>query len=204
VLPWRASVDYSTLTYLGLQSIELLVSASTHRSINKSDLIGLQFGVKEFEQIAPANGVDQHRGIFNWPPLGMHAIATATDLQSNHARTKRFEQRLGVSRIVAEICDNESIAIVVAINRCERAGPRTTVQPLREFHELLNSEQPRLEWTVSADDSGRTIATAPHIMRDDERPETGLSIGIMRIEYHWRPPIGLRFWKGFAMGTARS
>ena len=48
--------------HLSLQTIELLVSASARRSINKSDLIGLQFGVQEFEQIAPANCVDQHRG----------------------------------------------------------------------------------------------------------------------------------------------
>src|ERR1035441_3756424 len=41
-------------------------------------------------------------------------------------------------------------------------------------------------------------------MRDDERVETGPSIGIMSNEYHWRPPSGLRFWKGFAIGTARS
>ena len=75
MLPWRATVDYSVLTYLGLQSIELFISALTHRSINKSDLIGLQFSMKQFEQITPANCVDQHRGIFNWPPLEFNAIA---------------------------------------------------------------------------------------------------------------------------------
>jgi hypothetical protein len=80
MLPWRATVDYSALTYLGLKSHKLLISASARRSINNSDLIGLQFGVKKFEQIGPANGVDQHRAMFDWPPLGIHAIAMATDL----------------------------------------------------------------------------------------------------------------------------
>jgi hypothetical protein len=99
----RSPVDYSALTYLGLQSIELLVSALTHRSINKSDLIGLQFSMKQFEQITPANGVNQHRGIFDWPPLEFHAIAMETDVNANHARTKRLEQHLGVRSVVAEI-----------------------------------------------------------------------------------------------------
>ena len=112
----------------------------------------MQFSVKQFEQVAPANGVNQHRGIFDWPPLGVHTFASASDLQSNHACTKCLEQRLGVGRVVTEIHDNESIAIAVAINRCECTGPRTSVQPLREFDELLNSEQPRLNWTVSVDD----------------------------------------------------
>ena len=50
-----------------------------------------------------------------------------TDVNANHARTKRLEQHLGVSWIVAEIGDNKSIAIVAAINRRERTGPRTSI-----------------------------------------------------------------------------
>jgi len=115
VLPWRATVDYSVLTYLGLQSIELFISALTHRSINKSDLIGLQFSMKQFEQITPANCVDQHRGIFNWPPLEFNAIAMGTDVNANHTRTKRLEQHLGVGSVVAQIGDNESVGIIAAI-----------------------------------------------------------------------------------------
>jgi hypothetical protein len=65
--------------------------------------------VKQFEQIASANGVDQHRAIFDWPLLGIHAIATAADLNTNYARTKRLEQHLRISSIVAQIGDNESI-----------------------------------------------------------------------------------------------
>src|SRR4029078_10939552 len=64
--------------------------------------------------------------------------------------------------------------------------------------------QPRLEWAVSADHSGRTILTAPHIMRDDEGSETGPSTDIIPIEYHWYSPIGLTLLNGLAVGTAGS
>ena len=142
----------------------------------------MQFGVKKFEQIGSANGVDQHRAMFDRPPLSIHAIAIATDLKANHARTKRLEQHLGVGRVVAEIGDNESIGIVAAINRRERAGTGAAIEALRQLRKLPNSKQPRRDWTVAADDSGRTITTAPHIMRNDERLETGPSVGIIPIE----------------------
>jgi hypothetical protein len=73
--------------------------------------------MKQFEQITPANCVDQHQGIFDWPPLEFNAIVMGTDVNANHTRTKRLEQHLGVSRIDTEIGDNKSIAIVAAISR---------------------------------------------------------------------------------------
>jgi hypothetical protein len=69
----------------------------------------LQFGVKKFDQVGPANGVKQHRAVFDGPPLGIHAIAIASDVKTNHARTERLEQNLGVGRIVAEIRDNNQL-----------------------------------------------------------------------------------------------
>ena len=36
----------------------------------------------------------------DWPPLKIHAIAMATDLKANHARTKRLIQQLAEGRVV--------------------------------------------------------------------------------------------------------
>jgi hypothetical protein len=81
-----------------------------------------------FEQTGPANGVNQHRRIFDRPPFKVRAIAMATDLKANHARgAERVKQHLGVGRVVAEVCDNESIVIIAAIDHGERAGTRTSV-----------------------------------------------------------------------------
>ena len=107
---------------LGLQRLKLRIGAPARRSINKADLIGLQFGMKKFDQIGAADGVDQHRALFDRPPLEIHAIAIAADVQANHPRTERLVQHFGVGRIIAQIGDNESIGIVVAINRRQRAG----------------------------------------------------------------------------------
>ena len=63
MLPGRASVDDAGLSHLGLQCLKLRVSALAGRSINNANLIGLQLGVKKFDQIGPANGVDQHRAL---------------------------------------------------------------------------------------------------------------------------------------------
>src|SRR6185436_11856532 len=142
--------------------------------------------------------------MFDWPPLTLHAVAVAPDPNSNHARTKHLERHFGVGIVPAQISDNQSIGIVAAINRRERARTRTSIESLRQLLELSNSEQPRLEWTVSADHSGRTILTAPHIMRDDEGSETGPSTDIIPIEYHWYSPIGLTLLNGLAVGTAGS
>ena len=202
MLPGWASVDDPGLSHLGLQSLKLRISALARRSINNANLIGLQFGVKKFDQISPANGVDQYRALFDRPSLRIHAIAIATDVQANHPRTKRLEQNLGVGRVAAEICDNERITIVAAINRRQRAGTRTSVKPLRQLLELLDAKEPRLERPVAADDGSRTIATAPDIMRHDQRFETGPGIGVIPIEDRRSAPIGLRFWKGLATGTA--
>ena len=69
VLPGWASVDDAGLSHLGLQCLKLRVSALARRSVNNANLIGLQLGVKKFDQIGPADGVDEHRGIFDRPSL---------------------------------------------------------------------------------------------------------------------------------------
>ena len=110
MLSRRAAVDYSAIAHLGLKRHELFIGAPTIGAVYDSDLIGLQLGVKKVEQIAPADGVDQHRTMLDRPSLKVHTIAITADLKANHARTKGLIQHLGVARIIAEIRDNESIA----------------------------------------------------------------------------------------------
>ena len=54
--------------------------------------------------------------IFDGSRLRIHAIAIAADLKANHARTKCLEQHLGIGWIIAQISDNESVAVVRPIN----------------------------------------------------------------------------------------
>src|SRR5262245_29901191 len=191
-MPRRASIDDPAISDFGLKRHQLLIRPSGHFPIDNSDLTRLQLGMIKFEQIGPADSVKQHRAMFDWPPLSSHAVAMPTDLNPNHAKgAECVKQYLGVGRVVAEICDNDSIRMVAAIDNRERAGTRASIKPLRELLGLFNSSQPRLEWAEPADHSGRSIASVPHIMCDDERPETGPSGGILVNEYHWRPPSDL-------------
>ena len=102
MLSRRAAVDYSAIAHLGLKRRELLIGPPTIGAVYDSDLIGLQLGVKKLEQMGPSDGVDQHRTMFDRPPLKAHAVAIASDLKANHAPTKGLIQRLGVARVIAE------------------------------------------------------------------------------------------------------
>src|SRR5262245_19177754 len=173
------------LTDFGLKRYQLLIRPSGHWPIDNSDLTRLQLGMIKFEQIGPPCRVNQHRAMFDWPPLSSHAVAMPTDLNPNHAsRTECVKQHLGIGRIVAEVCDNDSIRMVAAIDNRERAGTRASIKPLWELLGLFNSSQPRLVWAQPADNSGRSISSVPHIMSDDERAETGPSVGIISIKHH--------------------
>src|SRR5262249_41681326 len=196
VLPWRATVHDPALAHFGLKSHELLISASGRWSVDNSDLTRLQQRMIKFEEIGAANDINQHRRMFDRAPLKIHAIAVAADLKANHARTERLVHHLCITRVVAEICDNEIGAIIAAINHCELARTRTSIKPWPELVGLLNPNWARVEWREPADDSCRTIAAASHIMRDDKRPETAPSLGIISIKPHGIPPVGLRCWKG--------
>jgi hypothetical protein len=138
VLAWRAPVDGPGLAPLGLKRHKLLVSASGRWSIGNFELTRLQQRMKQFEQMGAANSVNQHRRIFDRPALKIHAIARATDLKPNHARAKRLVHRLGVGRVVAEIRDNETLGIIMAIDRRELARTRTSIKPLGELVGMLN------------------------------------------------------------------
>ena len=46
----------------------------------------------------------------------MHAISIARDVEADHSRTKHLEQHLRISRVIAQIGDDQTIVIVEAIN----------------------------------------------------------------------------------------
>src|SRR5438874_1546131 len=202
VLSGRATVDDPGLTHLGVKSDQLLISTSARRSGNKSDLMGLQLGMKKFEKIASTSGVEQHCAVFDRPPLRLQAVAMATDLQPNHARTKGLVQDLGIARVIAQVRDNERIAVVMAVNLRQFAGPRTTIKTLWQLLQVENAKQLGFERTVAADNRGGTVAATPHIMGNDERPKAGPGGWIVAIETHSKPPTAPSVCaKGFAMRT---
>src|ERR1700738_5305634 len=116
------------------------------------------------------------------PSLKRHAITVATDLKTDHARSKCLMQHLGVARVKAEICDNQRIRTIVTINSREGARTCAPVEFLRQFSGFHDPKQPRFYRTISADHSCRTIAATPHIVRDDQRSETGPGVRVVPSE----------------------
>lgn len=102
IVPLQALVDRSSVALLDFKIGQLFKRASHHRTIDEADQIGLQFGMEKFEEISAADGVDQHRTVFDRASFGIHAIAVAGNVQANHAHPERLEQHLGVSRIIAQ------------------------------------------------------------------------------------------------------
>ena len=92
----RTGVDGSAFAILDLQIGQLLIGAANCRRVGNSDQIRLKLGVEQFEQIASADGVNRQMAMSSRPRFDIHAVAMATDLHSNHARTERLQQDLGV------------------------------------------------------------------------------------------------------------
>ena len=91
VLPRRTFINNAALPHFDLKTDELFISALVRLCLGNSHYIGLQFGVQQFEQVAAANGVDQHRAVPDRPPLKAHAVAMASDVKANHPRTERLQ-----------------------------------------------------------------------------------------------------------------
>src|SRR5262249_40207209 len=100
--------------------------------------------------------------------------------------------------------DNASVGLARASTRGGRVCARMPKRPVRYSHIFFYPNQFWFGGTFPADDGGRTIATASHIMRHDERLEIRPCGWILRVEYHLSPPIGLRFLNGFVVGMAGS
>ena len=168
----RALIDRSTVAQFGLKRLKLREGASTFRAINKPNLLRLHFGMKRFKQIRPADSIDQHRPTIDRPPFGIHAIAGARDMKTDHPRAECLVEHLAITCIIAEIGNDQSIAAITAINLCKRTGAGMSIKSLRQFEEFAYSQKARRKRTIATDHSGRTITATPDIVGDDRRPET--------------------------------
>ena len=108
--------------------------------MKNSNLVVLHFTEQEIEQISAANIVDQDCAVFHLSPLRVHAVAAARDLNTNQARTKSLEQRLGIGCIVTQIGNDDSFVIIAAVNHRERVSTRTSIEALRQLLELLYAD----------------------------------------------------------------
>ncbi len=99
MLSRRAFIDYAALPHFDLKTCELFISALVRVFLSNSHHAGLHFGVEQFEQIAPADRVDQYRAGFDCPPAESYPIAMARDAKANNPRSERLVQNLGVSRL---------------------------------------------------------------------------------------------------------
>jgi hypothetical protein len=67
-----------------------------------------------------------------------HAVARPPDLKTDHPTTKGLMQHLGIGRVIAEIRDDQRIAIVARIDRGQRVRPPMAKQA--QLLGLANSE----------------------------------------------------------------
>ena len=167
MLAGRAGVDNAGVLQFAFQSGQLRVGFPAHRSIDKSNLAGLQLRVEQLQQVASSHGVDQHCPIPHGSPFETTAISVPGDLHPDDPRTSHLVQRFSIRRIVAEIRDDQAVAVVVAVDLCQFTGSAAAVQVLRQFVELENPGDRGLEWAVTADHRSRSITAASHIVSDD-------------------------------------
>ena len=64
------------------------ISAARVRAIRQADSARLQIAVQGFQQVRPANVVNEDAAATDLPPLGLHAVAVATDMHANHPLAK--------------------------------------------------------------------------------------------------------------------
>ena len=62
------------------------------------------------------------------------------DLHADHPRTKGLVQELAVARLVAEIGDDQRVALIMPVDRGERTRPRAAIKPLRQLVEVQDAE----------------------------------------------------------------
>jgi hypothetical protein len=103
-----------------LEGFQLRISALRLRAIGKADSAHLQIAVQSFQQMRAANMVNRYTAAADGPPLDLHAVAMAANMHANHARPKGLEQLLGILRVVTQISEDQSIAVIAGAN----LGPR--------------------------------------------------------------------------------
>ena len=84
--------------------------------------------------------------------------------------TKTLDQHLGIGCVIAQIDNDERFVVVKAINRCQRFGARTSVQPLRQFMEIFEPDSPGANGLLPPTTAVERSFVCADIMRDDDRP----------------------------------
>jgi hypothetical protein len=115
MLPRQTLIDGPALAHLRLKRLQLRPSAPRLRSIRKADSARLQTAVQSLQQVRPANGVNGETAAANRPPLERHAVTAGTDMHANHPRPKGLEQLLAITRVIAQIGDDQRIAVVARV-----------------------------------------------------------------------------------------
>jgi dihydroxyacetone kinase-like predicted kinase len=70
------------------------------------------------------------------PPLDFHTVAVATNMESDYPPPKGLEQLLAVTRVVTQISEDQSIAVIAGVNLGQGTGARTAPHPVNSKHEL--------------------------------------------------------------------
>ena len=160
MLPWQTFIDDSGLAHFRLQRFQLGISAPRLRSIGKADSARLQITVQSLQQMGPANVVNEDTAATDRPPLALHTVAVATNVQPNDARAKGLHQLLSIAGVVAQIGDNQRIAVIAGINLGQSAGARTAIEPLRQLIEFLDAKDSRRIATIASVERSRLPPTS--------------------------------------------
>src|SRR6516165_6270783 len=100
--------------------------------------------MQRLQQMRPANVVLEYAAAAtDWLPRALHTVAVGTNMQPNHPRTKKLHQVLSITRVVAQIGDDQRIAVVAGINLRQLAGTRAAIEVLRQLVEFLYAEYSR-------------------------------------------------------------
>ena len=138
----------------------------------------MQFTKQQIEELRAADRIHWDIAAFDRPMLRRFAIPAARDVNANDAPAKPLKQDLGVARVIAQIGNDEGLAVVPAINRCQCFRARAGVEPLRQFIKVLEIDELRRKRAVSADNRRRAVFRAADIVRDDERPAEFPGVGM--------------------------
>ena len=120
--------------------------------------------MKPLDQLGATDGVDHHCSITDRATLEGRAIAMPRDLQPNHTPTIGLIQDLAIARLAAQIRDDQGVAVVVSVDRSQRARPPAAIEVLRKFLKVEQAPHFRLKRTAAADHGCGAVAAATNVM----------------------------------------
>ena len=148
------------------------------RPVADANHVIVQFTKQQIEELRAADRMHRDMAAFDRPILRRFAIPAARDVNANDAAAKPLKQDLGVGRVIAQIGNDERLAVVQAINRCQCFRARAGVELLRQFVEVPEIDELRRKRAASADNRRRAVFCAADIVRDDERPAELPGVGM--------------------------